>query len=95
MATMTIDDKLWSDAWLDTPLGIKRADSREEAMKNPGCCVKSYEKDDKVLHWPKHTGKLVEYSEARVVVRGHGDEVSPKFVWIGTGAEYHRMWECD
>jgi hypothetical protein len=95
MATMIIDDKLWYDAWLDTPLAIKRAVSREEAMKQPGCCVKSYERDGS---WPRYTGKLTSYSDdlgERITVRGHGDAISPKFVWTGTKAEYYRTWDCD
>jgi len=31
----------------------------------------------------------------KVIVRGLGDEISPKFVWHGTVAEFTAFWECD
>ena len=95
MADMVVDDVKWGEAWLDTPLGFRGGHStREDAMRSEGCAVKS-----RVLEkgWPKHTGKLVIFDEKadRVVVRGHGDVVSPKFVWTGTVREYWMFWECD
>jgi len=95
MATMEIDDKKWYAAWLDTPMWmVNRPTNESEAAKEPGCCVKSRERDG---IWPKHHGKLVSYDKEadRVVVRGHDSAVSPRFVWEGTTSEYHRTWICD
>jgi hypothetical protein len=92
---MEIDDNKWAQAWLDTPLWMQyRANSPTEAMKIPACAVKSREIANGM---PAHFGKLVSYDEAtdRIVVRGHDSAVSPRFVWVGTKAEYFRMWDCD
>lgn len=96
MGLMFKDEKQWYEAWLNTPLTFPRGLSEHEAFKTPGCCVKSQEKDSDG-RWPVMTGILVSYNEERdeIVVRGHGDTVSPKFVWKGTRREYVRVWRCD
>lgn len=97
MISMVVDDAAWYQAWLDTPIGMPRTETAAEAMKTPGCCVKSREHNTEgtFTGLPMHYGKLVMYTDDRVVVRGYGDCTSPKFVWRGTKAEYHAVWECD
>jgi hypothetical protein len=99
-ATMIVDDKVWYQAWLDTPIVMPRCSSAHEAMKTPGCAVKSRERvtEGDFKGFPKMTGKLVKYTDdlgERCIVRGHGDATSPKFVWYGTLREYLSIWECD
>lgn len=100
MISMKVDDRAWYAAYLDTPLTIGRYSSPAEAMKHPGCAVKTRERicTGDFKGFPVHTGKLVYYSEdlgEECLVRGHGDAVSPKFVWRGTVREYLATWECD
>lgn len=93
---LVIDEKKWAEAFLDTPFGRPQdPKSAHDAMKTPSCGVKSKERDER--KWPKHTGQLVAYDEPgnRVIVRGYGDAVSPKFVWTGSVAEYFGFWDCD
>lgn len=86
------DDRAWYEAYLDTPFGTPSAASPREAMRVPGCCVKSRRTD---AAQPAEFGRLVEFSsDVRVVVRSHGDRTS-RCVWTGTSAEYYAMWECD
>jgi hypothetical protein len=92
-----VDETVWLVAWLNTPFGRpSNPASAHEAMKTASCCVKSKELASP-NGFPKETGVLVSYDEVedQVVVRGHGDCVSPKFVWSGTVAEYFAIWECD
>ena len=95
--SIIFDDRRWFKAWLNTPSGISQSRTSEEAARKPGCAVKSRERDPDRLGLPKHHGKLVVFDEGadRVVVRGWGDEVSPRFVWEGTVREYLALWECD
>lgn len=91
---MIVDEKKWVEAFLDTPFGRpQNPASAHDAMMMPSCGVKSKERSEK--GWPKHCGQLVAYSEAKVIVRGYGDAVSPKFVWTGTVPEYFSFWDCD
>jgi hypothetical protein len=92
MATFENDEKLWYEAWLNTPLWMQPgATSPTEAMKRPACCVKHRRGAGE----SPLTGVLVSFDEASVVVRGHGDATSAKFVWRGTVAEYFGYWDCD
>lgn len=97
---MVLNDQQWYTACLDTPLTMRRCLSASEAFYVAGCCVKSRERETTDAGrpgFPKHHGKLVSYDATadKVLVRGHGDAVSPKFVWRGTRAEYVSLWECD
>ena len=90
-----VDEKAWFEACLDTPLCPPRNPaSAEEAMKTPGCCVKSKARR---YGFPDRFGVLVSFDESadKVLVRGYGDAVSPKFVWTGTIPEYFATWDCD
>jgi hypothetical protein len=92
-----IDDKAWFEACLNTPLGQPRAArSPDEAMRTPGCCVKSRALCSRT-GLPRDTGVLASFDDGNnsVLVRGHGDHVSPKFVWMGTILEYFATWDCD
>jgi hypothetical protein len=90
MMRFIMDDSQWHNAWLDTPFGSPGGLSKEEAFKTPGCCVLA--RDPQAEH---QFGRLVTYSEDRIVVRGYGDSTSKRFVWTGTKAEYYRTWEID
>jgi len=92
----THNEELWYTMLLDTPFRGKRhseARSAEEAALLPGNAVKSLITGDN--SFPKYTGILVYYKEDQVCIRGHGDFVSPKFVWYGTKEQYHQMWVVD
>jgi len=81
------------EACLDTPLALPSGLDTSTVERTPGCCVKSREED--AAGWPAHFGKLVTYSEERVVVRSHGWKDEEKCVWVGSAADYHADWECD
>lgn len=91
---LNIDEKAWYNAYLDTPMGLPKGLTEDQAFMTPGCCVKTRETSG---HWPVMTGKLVDLNmeRDRVLVRGHGDVVSPRFVWEGTVRDYRRVWRCD
>lgn len=90
------DDKAWAEAWLDTPLSSpKDMSNATEAMKHPGCAVKSKE-HERPYGMPRYFGRVVAYDEAKdfVRVRTHdGDE--PKRVWEGPARQFFDMWDCD
>lgn len=94
-----VDDKEFFKAWYDTPFGApKNPRSKEEAMRVPGCAVKSRERRQEGGGlWPRFYGRVVSYSDERVVVRSVNDSTDGglRCVWEGTAAEYARMWECD
>jgi hypothetical protein len=101
------DTKLWRHAYLDTPFGIPRGLTREQAFHTPGCRVKSRERKRSpvgIIGWPIHFGVLVKTKDTPwsadspleafdVVVRS--TEREDITVWTGTVAEYEAMWECD
>ena len=92
-----VDEKAWFEAYLDTPLCPPRhASSAEDAMKTPGCRLKSKARRNP-FGFPDRFGILVSFDLAadQAVVRGYGDCVSPKFVWTGTVREYLAAWICD
>lgn len=90
------DEKAWAEAWLDTPVSSpKHAANPTDAMKQPGCAVKSKE-HERAHGFPCHFGRVVAYDEAQdlVRVRTH-DGDTPKRVWEGTVRQFFSMWDCD
>lgn len=103
-----ISNERFHKAWLDTPLRGPDYHNRVAAahcahdpsllLDLPGVCVKSKEKDPRMMGLPKVTGVLIEHDRDKdyVLVRSHGDGiVCPLCVWEGTVAEYEAMWEVD
>lgn len=93
MAEITHDPKTFQDAYLDTPFQMPGGETIEDATINPGNCVKEIQGD---IH-SRLFGRLVSYSEDKVVIRGHTNKTDPKskFVWTGTASEYLAMWTVD
>lgn len=100
-----IDDAMWLVAYLDTPFGIpeervKRAHELrdpEHLADVPGVNLKTRELASS--GFPAAFAKLVIYDEEadRAVVRSKPDCLNDNLrcVWIGTLAEYTRMWRVD
>jgi hypothetical protein len=99
------DETRWYQARLDTPLGgpdplrvaeAHRRNDPDVLLDCPGTCLKSRKREG-AHGFPTHHGILVAYDAARdhVLVRGHGDLVSPRCVWEGTVADYRATWEVD
>lgn len=92
-----IDLSAWNRAAMETPFGTPQGcRSPEEAMRVPGCWVKSREMREGG-RWPRYYGRLVAFSPDKVVVRSACDATDGDLacVWEGTVGEYFAMWECD
>jgi hypothetical protein len=95
------DDKIWYQAYLETPFApnptrIARAHQRrdpDDLLDCPGVSLKVRLPDRGYLK----TGKLVSYTDDKVVVRSKpaGFNGELKCVWIGTSAQYVSMWTVD
>lgn len=95
MGHMKENDDLWEHYHTLTPMKGPGGRTREEATKKPGNSVKSFEHEGS-MGFPKFHGVLAEYDDVgHCVVIGHNSSVSSKFVWIGTTAEYHQVWDVD
>ncbi len=98
-----VEEAEWHQHYLDCPLGsptdvLGRApETQAEAMTIPGCAVKSIEREDGPHSFPKHHGKIKSIDGDHIVVIAHPmrpDSVPP-FVWEGTAASFHTLWDCD
>lgn len=94
MAEFIHDDKVWYQAYLDTPFDRPGGRTAEEAAMKPGNAVKSIETERENGGFPKYFGRLVEYGD-NCLVRGYGDLPGTKFIWKGTSLEYHQTWVVD
>jgi len=100
----TVSQAEWFQIYLDTPISTpgghatmlgKPAPEPEDAMREPGCCVKSKRRAS--YGWPMHHGRLQAYGEDRVIVASHASKLpsDPWFIWEGDAAQYHAVWDCD
>jgi hypothetical protein len=101
---LIVEQSEWYQVWLDTPISTPGGHAKEtgrippgpdQAMREPGCCVKSKERAP--AGWPKNHGRLQAYGEDRVIVASHASKLpsDPWFIWEGTAAQYHSLWDCD
>ena len=93
------DEKLWTKLASLVPFSVTPSNSRDEAMRKPGCCVKSKERD---LYSPrKYFGVVAIFgiqagvAKEVVVVSHRSTPGRPRFVWSGTKTEYFELWDCD
>lgn len=88
---MTHDDAEWADLFMEMPIGTPGVLSEQEAVRIPGCCVKSRKRDPG--RPPKYFGRVLknEQDEA-VVISQRGDD---KFVWRGNQIQFEEHWACD
>jgi hypothetical protein len=86
----------YAEAFMDTPFSSPRDPrSREEAMRIPGCHLKSKE-GDAAGRWPKYFGVLTSIKGDIVTVISKIPHVDgKKTVWTGTIPQYLAMWDCD
>lgn len=70
--------------------------SERDAFLTPGCNLKSIERRG-AFQPPKYFGVLAEINAENdtVCVMGKPMPGERLFVWIGTQAEYDRVWRCD
>lgn len=92
------DRELAYEATQYTPFGLKkRPRTPEEAMAQEGCAVKSRERE--VGGMPKYCGRVSdidkEVDQVTIVDADYVFGIPPTWVWLGTWAEYNRVWECD
>lgn len=95
---ITDHSDLMLEMYQETPPAIEGEVPRSalDAMHMPGCCVKSLEKE-KRGGFPKYFGKLCALDKKMDLVGVVGAAYMPEqeFIWLGTYAEYLRVWECD
>lgn len=88
---MTHDDAEWSDLIVEMPLGTPGVLSEQEAVRTPGCCVKSRKRDPG--RPPKYFGRVLKNEQDEAIVLSHmGGE---KFVWRGNQIQFEEHWACD
>ena len=90
-----INPQEYADYWQDAPIGMAGPEPKtmEEAMRTPGCCVKSKERESPGS-WPRYFGKVCSYSEDKVVIVSYQVH-TPLYMWEGTAAQYLDLWNCD
>jgi len=63
----------------------------QEAVRTPGCCVKSRKRDPG--RPPKYHGRVLKNEQDEAIVISHmGDD---KFVWRGNQIQFEEHWSCD
>lgn len=88
---MTHGDAEWSDLIVDMPLRTPSGLSKQEAVRTPGCCVKSRKRDPG--RPPKYFGRVLKNEQDETIVLSHkGDD---KFVWRGNQIQFEEHWACD
>lgn len=90
------DEKLWTKLASLVPFSVQPSDSPEEAMRKPGNCVKSKERE--IVGPRKYFGVVALFAgvvEQVIVVSHRNSFGKTRFVWSGTKTEYFELWDCD